>query len=36
VLVGVERVMVLELVVEFGAGMDLSDQVAWAMARVIR
>lgn len=36
VLVDVERVMVLELVVEFGAGMDLSDQAVWAMARVIR
>jgi hypothetical protein len=36
VLVDIGGVLVLELVVEFGAGMDLSDQAVWAMARVIR
>lgn len=35
-LVDVGSVMVLELLVEFGEGMDLSDQAVWANARVIR
>ncbi|MBI5866199.1 MAG: NPCBM/NEW2 domain-containing protein [Planctomycetes bacterium] len=36
VLVDVGGVLVLELIVEFGDGLDLSDQAAWAQARVIR
>ncbi len=35
-LVDVGGVAVLELLVEFGEGMDLSDQAVWANARVIR